>query len=25
MRAVPEIGCAVESMRSMLGEIPHEC
>jgi len=24
-RAVPEIGCAVESMRSMLREIPHEC
>ena len=26
MRALPEIGCAVESMRNrMLGEIPHEC
>ncbi len=25
MRAVPEIGCAVESMRSMLREIPHDC
>jgi len=24
-RAAPEIGCAIESMRSMLGEIPHEC
>jgi hypothetical protein len=24
-RAAPEIGCAVESMRSMLREIPHEC
>lgn len=24
-RAIPEIGCAVESMRSMLREIPHEC
>jgi len=24
-RAAAEIGCAVESMRSMLGEIPHEC
>lgn len=24
-RADPEIGCAVESMRSMRGEIPHEC
>ncbi len=23
--AVPEIGCAVKSMRSMLGEIRHEC
>jgi len=25
MRAVPEIGCAVESMRSMVREIPHDC
>lgn len=24
-RAAPEIGCAVESMRSMLRETPHEC